>query len=241
MRTYIVACLKKQFDTYTARNGKIGVDLAIELIPDVVISDVMMPEMDGFEVCRTLKSDRRTSHIPVMLLTAKATQQDKLSGLKEGADAYLTKPFDREELLIRLDNLAAISKRLQQKLLDDDDQEHWNHDERSRQETKFLEEVKDIISAHMEEHDFDTQMLCREIAMSRTQLHRKLKALTGDSTAHFIRMHRLRKAEQLLHFTDLPVGEISDEVGFKDFSHFSRSFAHEFGCTPSESRQQAQH
>jgi CheY-like chemotaxis protein len=232
---YIVLCLEQEYTLLTARNGKEGVDMALANIPDVVLCDVMMPEMDGFTVCRTLKTDRRTSHIPIILLTAKATQEDKVTGLTHGADAYLTKPFDVEELLVRLENLSALSKRLQERLADPD-ATHDDVDEITTRESAFLSEIRAIIRSHMSNELFDTSWLCREIAMSRTQLHRKLKALTGQPTANFIRSIRLSHARHLLETTDLPIGEIATRIGFKDFSHFSRAFAKTFGTTPSETR-----
>ena len=232
---YIQICLRDQYEMYTAPNGVLGVEKALEIIPDIILSDVMMPEMDGFSVCHQLKSDKRTSHIPIILLTAKATQQDKVAGLSHGADAYLIKPFDKEELVIRLKNLSALSKTLQ-KHLDVKAVSGPPHDTRIEREAAFLEEVNAIIESQMANELFDTQHLCRELAMSRTQLHRKLKALTSTSTAQYIRIRKMEKARFLLETTDLPIGEIATDVGFKDFSHFSRSFSQIYGNTPSSFR-----
>lgn len=232
---YIISCLSPNYNLQTARNGKEGLEKALEIIPDVILSDVMMPEMDGFEVCQLLKMDRRSSHIPIVLLTAKATQEDKITGLTHGADAYLTKPFDKEELLIRLSNLAAQSKRLRERLTDPSSHNEAVNETETR-EAAFLEELNEIIASNLGNELFDTNHLCRAIAMSRAQLHRKLKALTGQATANYIRSFRLRKAKSLLETTDAPIGEIALQVGFKDFSHFSRSFFKEFGVKPSETR-----
>lgn len=231
---YIFSCLRKNFKLYNALNGKKGIEKALEIIPDVIICDVMMPEMDGFAVCKQLKTDRRTSHIPIMLLTAKATREDRLSGLSQGADAYLTKPFDKEELLVRLNNLSALSIRLRHLITSSDTEQDL--DEPGKRESMFLKEVKEVIESNLENEQFDTLHLCREVGMSRTQLHRKLKALTGISTASFIKSHRLSRAKYLLETTDLPIGTISLQVGYKDFSHFSRNFAREFGHPPSQLR-----
>lgn len=232
---YIVSCLDSDYSLQTARNGKEGLEKALENIPDVIISDIMMPEMDGFEVCRSLKMDRRTSHIPIVLLTAKATQADKVTGLRHGADAYLTKPFDKEELLVRLHNLAGQSKRLRERLTNPGSTEEPASELETR-EADFLRELHQIVDSNMEDEQFDTQRLCRAIAMSRTQLHRKLKALTGQSTAAYIRSFRLQKARILLETTDEQIGQIALQVGYKDFSHFSRSFFKEFGVKPSDVR-----
>ncbi|MCO6492827.1 MAG: response regulator, partial [Phaeodactylibacter sp.] len=232
---YIISCLDKDYALQTARNGREGVEKALEIVPDVILSDVMMPEMDGFEVCRILKSSRATSHIPIVLLTAKATQEDKVAGLSQGADAYLTKPFDKEELLVRLKNLAAVSQRLRERLSEAPAGGAWAS-EQEQQEAAFLRELTAIIEANLGDEDFDTTRLCRAVALGRTQLHNKLKALTGTPTATFIRSVRLRKAKALLESTDLPIGDIAAQVGYKDFSHFSRSFGKEFGMSPSEVR-----
>lgn len=232
---YILSCLQPTYALQTARNGREGVEKALESVPDVILCDVMMPEMDGFEVCHHLKRDRRTSHIPIVLLTAKATQEDKITGLKEGADAYLTKPFDQEELLVRLRNLATKSLRLRERLAEPD-MLHNQPTEPEQKEAAFLQEVMDAIESNLDNELFNTHYLCRAMAMSRAQLYRKIKALTGYSTAEYIRTIRLNKAKQLLETTDLPIGEVAVLVGYKDFSHFSRSFAKAFGCTPSDVR-----
>ncbi len=232
---YIISCLGQDYSLQTARNGKEGVEKALESVPDVILCDVMMPEMDGFEACRILKSERSTSHIPIILLTAKATQEDKVAGLSQGADAYLTKPFNKEELLVRLKNLAAISQRLRERLADATTGEEQASEQEQR-EAAFLQELHEIVETNIGDESFGTNRLCRAAAMSRTQLHRKLKALTGQATASFIRSIRLRKAKALLETTDLPIGDIAVQVGYKDFSHFSRSFGKEFGVLPSEVR-----
>lgn len=230
---YISSCLHPTYDIQTARNGRLGVEKALEIIPDVILCDVMMPEMDGFEVTRLLKNDRLTSHIPIVLLTAKATQEDRVIGLKQGADAYLTKPFDQEELLVRLENLAAQSKLLRENLAASPAAAASTE---STREAQFLQELQEIIEARLSDELFNTQELCRAIGMSRAQLHRKLKALTDQPTASYIRSIRLRKAKEMLETTDLPIGEVADAVGYKDFSHFSRSYVKEWGVKPSETR-----
>lgn len=235
LREYIASCLRQAYSLAFARDGKKGVAKALEIIPDVILCDIMMPEMDGYEVCKQLKFNRHTSHIPIILLTAKATQEDKNLGLAHGADAYLTKPFDQEELKLRLRNLAAQSKILQERLLLSAVDE-TPPTAKEKKEVAFLQEINQYIAANLDNELFDTHFLCRAMAMSRTQLHRKLKALTGQSTAKYIRSKRLQKALSLLQTTDWQIGEIADRVGFKDFSHFSRSFFNEFNYKPSEVR-----
>jgi len=154
----------------------------------------MMPEMDGFEVCSWLKSDRNTSHIPIILLTAKAPRKDKLLGLERGADAYLTKPFNKEELFLRLDNLNKISQKLKERLnAFGGSNDHLHKQE--KKEATFLLELQNTIEANLADEMFNTQQLCRAMAMSRTQLYRKLKALTGQSTANYIRSVGLKKSK----------------------------------------------
>jgi CheY-like chemotaxis protein/nitrogen-specific signal transduction histidine kinase len=235
VREYMISCIHTYYRTYSASDGKEGLQKALEIIPDVVISDVMMPEMDGFTVCRELKNSPPTSHIPIILITAKATQEDKVTGLEHGADAYLTKPFDKEELLARLKNMVGLSKRLKD-ALSSHDGPPIAYNVRQKIELSFLEKVNAIIVGNLQNAFFGTTKLCREIAMSRTQLHRKLKALTGHSTASYIRKTRLRRARQMIETTDMAIGQISTEVGFKDFSHFTRSFTKEYGQSPSETR-----
>lgn len=232
---YILSCLAPDYAPQTARNGREGLEKALEYIPDVILCDIMMPEMNGFEVCQSLKGDKRSSHIPIVLLTAKATQEDKITGLSHGADAYLTKPFDKKELRIRLHNLIAQSRRLRERLSGPGMANDLTSGSEQR-ETAFLQELDQIIASNLDNDLFNTNYLCRATAMSRTQLYRKLKALTGHSTAHYIRLARLRKAKLLLETSDLPIGEIALQVGYKDFSHFSRSFLKEFGLNPSELR-----
>ncbi len=232
---YIQSCLVEDYDLQAAFDGKEGVQRALESIPDVIICDVMMPEMDGFEVCRLLKSNRMTSHIPIILLTAKATQEDKISGLTQGADAYLTKPFDQEELKVRLKNLTLQSKRLRDRLLSLVDSDDLSS-ELEEQEVAFLKELHQIILSNLDNELLDPDFLCRSLAVSRSQLFRKLKALTGQSPASSIRSIRLQKARSLLTTTNLTIGEIALQVGFKDFSHFSRSFFKAFDQKPSDIR-----
>ena len=202
-------------------------------IPDIIISDVMMPEKDGFEVCKTLKNDQRTSHIPIVLLTAKATDQDRLDGLRHGADAYLTKPFNKAELFIRLEKLITLRKSLIQKY-SDSSYKSLQIETTNDLEVQFLNKVVSCIEKNIENSNFKVIYLARELGLSESQLYRKVKALTNTSTAVFIRSVRLQKAKQLLQNKEFNVAEVSYKVGFTDPSYFSRVFKDEFDCTPSE-------
>lgn len=239
---YLKTILDKEYEILTAPNGKIGIELAIENIPDIIVSDVMMPEKDGFEVCETLKNDERTSHIPIIMLTAKATVQDRIKGLSRGADAYLAKPFEKEELFVRLEKLIELRHKLRDRYsnLNDahesDNAKNLDSSLHSKIEDEFILKLKKLIKDHLNDSDFGIPQICRGMAMSRAQLHRKITALTGKSTSIYIRSLRLHHARNLLLTTDLNVSEVAYDVGFKDPNYFSRTYAEEFGETPTDTR-----
>ncbi len=240
VQNFIKSLLEKEYQIQTASDGDIGIKKAIESIPDIIISDVMMPQKDGFEVVETLKRDERTSHIPIILLTAKADVQSKLEGLERGADAYLAKPFDRKELKIRLQKLVELRQNLQKRYANlDFSQTLSSPDNLSHQiEDAFLKKVREIIEAHLSDAEFGTEELCKAIGMSKSQLYRKLKALTNRSIGLYIRSIRLHHALELLKTMDLTISEIAYEVGFTNLSYFSRVFTEEFGERPSFYKQQ---
>lgn len=233
---YLQTCLEDQYQILTRRDGKSGVVKALEVLPDIIISDVMMPEMDGFEVCKILKEDERTSHIPIILLTAKATAEDKLEGLTQGADAYLTKPFEKEELMIRLNNLMDVRHKLQKKYSSSLISSHSATKPIETKEDTFIEKVEKIILGNIEDEDFSVNELARTLLLSRSQVHRKIKALTGMSTAIYIRSVRLRKSKELLPNEELSISEIAYQVGFKSPVYFSQVFKETFGMSPSATR-----
>jgi YesN/AraC family two-component response regulator len=228
---YIATCLEREYKINYAKDGKEGIDKALELIPDIIISDVMMPEKDGFEVCATLKQDERTSHIPIIMLTAKAAKEDKLHGLTSGADAYLSKPFDKNELLVRMEKMIELRKHLLDKY---SGRKHKLKTSLSKDnmEDVFLKKIISLIEDNIDDTSFDSQLLALTVGMSDSQLYRKLKALTGKSTAVFIRSIRLHNAKELLSGTSLNVSEIAYETGFNDPAWFSRVFKEEFGESP---------
>jgi DNA-binding response OmpR family regulator/anti-sigma regulatory factor (Ser/Thr protein kinase) len=240
--TYLKACLADHYQLDIAYNGKIGIEKAIEHIPDLIISDVMMPEKDGFEVCDALKNDERTSHIPIILLTAKADASSKLAGLRRGADAYLSKPFDKEELMVRLEVLAKKQKRIlahfSQKIQQGINayQPEEEAEEAIQIEDAFIQKVRAIVEENYQDDLFGLPLLCKNIGMSRSQLFRKMKALIDTSPSDFIRQYRLQKAKTLLETTDLNTSEVAWETGFKDPAHFSKAFQKEFGVPPSQIR-----
>ena len=190
-----------------------GIETAFEYIPDIIISDVMMPGKDGFEVCATLKADERTDHIPIVLLTAKVTMEDRLTGLSHGADAYLAKPFNEKELFIRLDQLVLLRKRLIEKIQKDGLKTFLNKQVESP-ETKFLQKVVQFINDDISNSALGSSDLANKLHLSESQIYRKLKAITDKSTAIFIRSIRLQKAKELIETTDKTISEIAYETGF---------------------------
>lgn len=219
-----------------AADGEQGLKMALEIIPDIILCDIMMPKKDGYTVCKTLKKDFRTSHIPIILLTAKADKESQINGIGCGADAYLSKPFNTKELMVRMQALIEFRKNLIAKYRAfaitsiSEVVEPVNPDE------LFLKRLKEILEDNYEDDDFDTNLLTQKMGMSRVQLFRKLKALTGVSASHFIRFYRLSKAKEKITGTSENISEIAFEVGFKDPAYFTRAFNKEFGITPSSLR-----
>lgn len=232
MRIYLKESLKGRYQTLEAEDGEQGLKKAAQDTPDLIISDVMMPKMGGYEMCQQLKNDERTSHIPVILLTAKADAESKITGLETGADDYLAKPFNARELLVRVKNLIELRRKLWQKFrqggtfVTDDTV-------LSSLDARFLQRAIALIETHIDDPDFSTEAFGKEIGLSRSQLHRKLSALTGQSTHEFIRTLRLQRAAQLLAHHSGNVSEIAYQVGFNSPSHFTRAFREMFGKPPS--------
>jgi CheY-like chemotaxis protein len=234
--TYIQTLVASQYTVRVANDGQAGIDRALELVPDIIICDVMMPGKDGFEVCATLKSDERTSHIPIVLLTARATPSDRLEGLLRGADAYLTKPFRKKELQIRLEKLVELRKNLRRRYTEDSEAEIAVDPAGSDPERQFLQKLTGAVKDHQSDPDFGVSQLAEAVLMSQTQVYRKLKALTGKTPSQFIRSLRLHRGLNLLQTTELTISEIAYEVGFTDPNYFSRTFHQEFKRPPSDFR-----
>lgn len=232
---YLHQVLTKEWTVLSARNGQQAWDLIQNHIPDVVLSDIMMPEMDGLELCRRIKNDQRTSHIPVLLFTARASREDQLKGFEHGADAYLPKPVDQHELRQRIHNFLLARQKMQ---------DYWQQGLSSQAsstklppvERSFLDEVNRILEQQLSDADLQTTFLCRQLGMSRTQLHRKLKAITGLSTSRYIRYYRLDRAHELLRSTDLTISEIAYQTGFSNLSWFSQAYRERYGNSPSSAR-----
>jgi signal transduction histidine kinase/DNA-binding response OmpR family regulator len=229
---YIKTCLKGNYQILYAPNGALGIDIALEKIPDVIISDVMMPEKNGFEVCEHLKTNELTDHIPIIMLTAKATFEDRLIGLSYGADAYLTKPFEKAELLTRIDQLILLRKKMLSKFEKTGIDRLLTKNVKNS-ETNLLNKIITIVHDKMIQSDFGPVQLALQLHVSESQLYRKLKATSGKSTAVFIRSIRLQKGKELIQTTDKTISEAAYDVGFNDPSYFSRAFKEEFGHSPS--------
>ena len=237
LRTYIQEELAAKYRVMTAAEGKEGISKAIEHVPDMIVSDVMMPGMDGFEVCAAMKSDERTSHIPIILLTAKGDRESRLTGLELGADDYLTKPFDSKELLVRMKNLVSQRKKLRERYQKLTALKPSELDVTSPDQA-FLQKALASVEKHMGEENFSVLEFAREVGMSRTQLHRKLKALTNQSAGEFIQHIRLQRAADLIRKNSGNVSDIAYQVGFSDPSYFSRLFKKQFGKSPSNFAEQ---
>ncbi len=235
---YLQSFLSETYQIEVAQNGRLGIEKAIETIPDIIISDVMMPETDGFELCQTLKKDERTSHIPIILLTAKADATSRLEGLERGADAYLAKPFDKEEMLVRLRKMVELRRHLQERYRNVASLPAASETRETQLEDAFMKKTRDILESHLGDEDFGIPDLCKILGMSRAQLYRKFQALTDQPIMHYFRSLRLHKGKELLLTTNLRVSEVAFEVGFKDAAHFTRAFSEEFGASPMEMRKQ---
>ncbi len=241
---YIRSLLTDRYQVETSYDGKQGIEKAYQIIPDIIISDVMMPKIDGFEVTSTLKNDIRTSHIPIILLTAKEDNRSRVTGLKKGADAYLSKPFDREELFIRMLKLLELRQNLQEYYLNRNNSSpdkliDVKSANKSSAEQDFVMRVREIVKDHIADHQLNVDYLCKEMGLSRSQLHRKLIALTGLSTMKLVRHIRLEEAKSLLTETKQSIAMVAFDTGFKDADYFSRIFHREIGVPPSVYRNQS--
>lgn len=235
--SYLRSCYSKLFKIEVAKNGLQGQKMATESIPDIIISDIMMPEMDGFQLCNSLKNDYRTSHIPIILLTAKADLASRIQGLEQGADAYVVKPFNQRELLVRINKLLELRRTLYERYAHAAPPPEATSPYIQR-EDQFMRKVTACIHKNLADENFDVHVLCDAMAMSKSQLYRKFNALTNMSAAKYIRKLRMQRAKQLLLTASMNITEVSYEVGMKTLSTFSELFKDEFGQSPSEYQNQ---
>lgn len=237
---YIADCLKSRFEIFTASDGKKGVETAFRVIPDIIISDIMMPNMSGIDLCKVLKNDLRTSHIPIILLTAKDSAADKQEGYEAGADSYITKPFVKSLIESRIDNLIAQRQRFIEILGNDSSQ---NGEDAKRNlllssltqiDREFLEKINHVIDENIDKESIDVSSLAGSLNMSHSTLYRKMKSLTGMSGNEYIRKRKMQFAEKLLLEGKYTIAEIGYRVGISSTSYFRKCFKEEFGMTPSE-------
>ena len=239
MRQYLRTLLLDDYYVLEASDGQSGLKLAREAIPDLVVSDVMMPVMDGLTLCRKLKSDSLTSHIPVILLTARSTVQQQAEGLGQGADAYLTKPFSAEVLMAHISSLLANRKRLKDFYASNETMSLTDNAAArglTTPDKKFMDALRDAIVKNMGNSKLKMDDLGIDMGISRVQLYRKVKALTGLSPVELLREMRLQRANKLLKTTGKTVSEVAYEVGFGTPGYFSSCFKKQYGKYPTEIR-----
>lgn len=233
LREYLSSLFSKDFTIKTAKDGKEGFDKAMKHVPDVIITDLMMPNEDGLQLTKNSKTHQTTSHIPIVMLTAKAGDENKLAGIEIGADAYVTKPFNTEILKATIKNLLDSRKKLherfsQEVILTPKEISVNSYDE------QFLSHLQEVMDTNLVESDFSAENFATALGMSRMQLHRKLKALTGLSTTEFIRSQRLKLAAQLLKKSEINISQVGYAVGFNNHSYFTKCFKKQFGMSPSD-------
>ena len=232
---FLQAELGSQHKVYVCRNGKEGLQVILKQQPDIIISDVVMPEMDGISLLKAIRSNPNVSHIPFILLTSKAEYKDRIEGLSKGADVYLGKPFVVEELKVHIKNLIETRLLLKGMFSGVRDQEgKIDMAENKSGDERLMERVMNVMNKFLDDSEFNVEMLAREVGLSRVQLHRKMKDITGVSTSVFIRNLRMKKAATLLQEGKLNISEIADAVGFDNQANFATVFKKFYGTSPSE-------
>ena len=239
IRRYIRSELDSDFRIYECTNGREGLETILKEKPDLVISDVMMPEMDGITLCRKIKQNININHIPIILLTAKSKAEDQIEGLEIGLDAYIVKPFNTELLRTTISNLIANRERLRGKLVGEQQvEEKITKIEMKSNDEILMSKVMKTINDHLADPTLNVEMLAANVGMSRVHMHRKLKELTNQSARDFIRSIRLKQAANLLREKNLSVSEVAYATGFSNLSHFSNTFRDFYGISPSEYKEQ---
>lgn len=231
IRTYLRSVLSEKYNVSEAADGKAGLELARKIVPDIVLSDIMMPVMDGLAFCQQLKTDKAISHIPVILLTARSLDEQRAEGYEHGADAYLSKPFSLRLLFSRIDNLIQSRKKLSKLFSNSDENDAFEKLSNETDKT-FAAQLRKIIQDNLSDNEFNVERIGDEIGLSRVQLYRKVKALTGYSPVEMLRKARLMRARHLLRTTEKSVSEVAYSVGFSTPSYFSKCYKDEFGESP---------
>lgn len=233
VRSYVKECLQESYEIMEAQNGKVALKLIEEEEPDIVVSDIMMPEMDGLELTHKLKNDLKTCHIPIILLTAKSSIEQRMEGLEEGADSYIAKPFSKEHLQIRVKKLLELRNKIHEQYksqysIDDE------LDDLSRLDKQFLNKTSKIIKENLQKGEFTVEELGELIGLSRVQTYRKIKKLTGMSASEYVRLIKLKVSLELIKTSGKSISEISYEAGFSSPSYFAQCFKKQFGISPSD-------
>ncbi|HKM93029.1 MAG TPA: ATP-binding protein [Prolixibacteraceae bacterium] len=235
IRQFLRSLLENEFKIIEASNGKEAIELALKHIPDIIISDVMMPLVDGYELCNTLKSDERTDHIPIILTTVLSSQEDRNTGLLKGADSYIPKPIDPNHLMIRVNKLIEKQLKLKKKFKFDNYTTSREEFETDKPEVHpLVEKAHNIVLKNLDNSDYNIDNFCNDLGLSRMQLYRKFKAITGLSANSFIRKVRIHKAAEMLLTGNYSVKEVTYDVGFIDLKYFRKCFFDEFGSNPSD-------
>lgn len=233
---YMTMLLKTRYRLAIAHDGMEGLEVATQLVPDIIVTDVMMPRMDGYELCQAVKQSDVLNHIPVIIVTAKTTQADKLRGLQLGVDAYIYKPFDAEELAVSVDNLLEKSRMLRERYMQAA-AEHQPNAEAALppQDRAFIGRVNTIVDKEMSEGNVTVDTVAVALCMSSAQFRRKLTAVSGTTPAVYIRTRQMQMAQRILDSNaDLPINEVAMKCGFYDVSHFTRTFKLVMGVTPTQ-------
>ena len=233
VRAYLRGHLESRYRIIEARDGNEAIDLLKEELPALVVSDVMMPGRNGHEVCKAIKTDPRTKHIPVVLVTARASDESRMEGLEAGADDYLFKPFNASDLMVRVENLIEVRRVLKEHYGGGYALEPSEIDVLSA-DAEYLKRLQDVVEEHIGDSNFGVDWLASEVGISTRQLQRRVRSYLGISAAGFIRTLRLKRSIQLLEGNAGTVAEIAYQVGFTDPNYFSRLFKQTFGSTPTE-------
>ncbi len=233
MREYIYACFCKKYKILMAKDGKEGLEMAFNHIPDLIISDVMMPRLDGIGLCKAIKEDAKTNHIPLVLLTAKVGDESALKGLEVGADDYVAKPFNVKTLSAKISNLIATQTAMREKMQSEIVHTPIHTAIKSKSD-EFTQRLQSVVEEHIYDSGFNTEIFAQKMMMSRTQLHRKLKAVTGLSTSAFIRVERVKKAAEILAQQDVNIADVCYAMGFNTASYFTKCFKEVMNVTPTE-------
>ena len=231
-REYVVRALSNEYKIITAQNGGEGLDMATTQCPDIVITDINMPIMNGYEFCRRLRGNMETSHIAIVMIPGMTERENVIYGLESGADDYICKPLDMAVLKARVRNIWKTRQRLQEALSKMDLTEQIDY--KSKLDEEFMQRLHDMVETQLANSDFSVNDLCKEMAMGRSTLFSKLKSITGHSPNDIIRMIRLNKAKELLASHAFTVSEVAARVGFADPKYFSTCFKKQFGTSPSK-------